>query len=473
MAKGNNKMHNFLNKWLPDFHTSKENDSFKDIMEALGHYDTGCDVDDYEWLMEQKEFFQKEHEKAKKELVERECILRQQDLYRLLSLPYDKRYEKYEELSKDKLFKKENIIVFLCFINSLEHQSIYSHVNRGMSRIVLKKMMDDVFKGSVTIEVVDMLDCYACIVNTEKDGAEGRELLEASLDELQHFMVNNMSLQPIYAFGGWKKGIDNVHASYMLAREAVGYQRIISGTQFVWFEDIRTKHMIYQYSLDTEQKLINAICVGNSKDVNQWIDEILEINYHERDITHQMKKCLIADLLGTLFKGAELAGDSKFVAEYMEEKIVEGDWSGKLDESLVRQYLHDMVNRLCKEICDNHTTRQDDKQFGMRVMEYVKENYHDPDLNISIAALHFGITPSYLSTLFKEQTGLNLLEYINHIRVEAAKKLLEEGYSLTEVSDRTGFRSSGALIRVFKKETGITPGQMRKIFSYTNDIYNG
>ena len=43
-------------------------------------------------------------------------------------------------------------------------------------------------------------------------------------------------------------------------------------------------------------------------------------------------------------------------------------------------------------------------------MEYVKENYQNPDLNISITALHFGITPSYLSSLFKEQSGCSLLD---------------------------------------------------------------
>ena len=107
--------------------------------------------------------------------------------------------------------------------------------------------------------------------------------------------------------------------------------------------------------------------------------------------------------------------------------------------------------------------KRENRQFGKQVMEYVKANFQDPDLNISITALHFDITPSYLSTLFKEQTGQNLLEYINNTRVERAKELLEEGKTLSEICTLTGFRSSGALIRVFKKITGVTPGQMKKM----------
>lgn len=445
-------------------------DPFKEVMEALGYYDRDYDREDYEWLMEQKELFQKEHQKTRQELAENKSILRQQDLYRLISLPYDKRYQKYDELAKEKLFEKENTLVFLCHIIPLEHESVYAHVNRTLSRVALKNMIDEMLKERMTIEVVDMLDSYACIVNTEKNSVEGKELLEEVLDELQHFMVDTMSLQPIFAFGEWKNGIDGVHASYMLAREAVEYQSLMQGTQFVWFEDIKTDYAIYQYSMDIEQKIMNAICVGNSKDVNKWIDEVLDVNYHKLDITHHMKRYLVADLIGTIFKGAEQAGSSQFILKCMDDNPMTEEWSAHWDEKVLREYLHKMVSELCEGIQNNESLKRDDKQFGLQVIEYVKGNYHNPDLNISITALHFGITPSYLSALFKEQTGHNLLEYINHVRVEEAKKLLEKGYSLVEICDRTGFRSSGALIRVFKKETGVTPGQMKKILGQANGV---
>ncbi len=64
------------------------------------------------------------------------------------------------------------------------------------------------------------------------------------------------------------------------------------------------------------------------------------------------------------------------------------------------------------------------------------------------------LEPSYL---------FSLLEYINTIRVEKIKELLKEGMSIVEICPQAGFRNSGALIRVFKKETGITPGQMKKL----------
>lgn len=440
----------------------------KDVMEALGYYDNEYDVDEYEWLLEQKDYFYKEHQKAKQELNERESVLRRQDLYRLISLPYDKRYQKHEELAKDKLFEKEKVLVFLCYIEILEHESIYTNVNRNLSTLVFANLLNEKLDGRLTIEVVDMTDSYACIVNTDKEPRECREILEEALGEVQLFVLEELKLQMMFAFGNYQTGVAGVHASYIHAREAAEYRGSRAGTQFVWEEDIKCEQTLYHYPAEMEQKIVNAICVGNNEDVCKWLDEIFEVNFHKREITHQMKKCLVADLIGTLIKGAEQSGRTQYILMYMDEKPNPERWTEFWDETMLRGYLHQMANGLCEDIRNNEIQKRENKDFGRQVMEYVNEHYKDPDLNISITGLHFGITPSYLSALFKEQTGLNLLEYINHIRIEQAKKLLEEGCGLAEVCEKSGFRSSGALIRVFKKETGITPGQMKKLIGQSN-----
>ena len=127
------------------------------------------------------------------------------------------------------------------------------------------------------------------------------------------------------------------------------------------------------------------------------------------------------------------------------------------------EFFHGLIRETCSRIRRKRQAAKEDSQYIREVMQYVQENYQDPDLNVSITALHFEITPSYLSSLFKEQTGVSLLEYINRIRVERIKELLKEGMSVVDICPQAGFRNSGALIRVFKKETGITPGQMKKI----------
>ena len=101
-------------------------------------------------------------------------------------------------------------------------------------------------------------------------------------------------------------------------------------------------------------------------------------------------------------------------------------------------------------------------EFCEEIKAYIHKNFSDPDLNISQAAIHFGITPSYLSGIFKKETGVSLLSYISEVRTDTAKELLVGEKTLAEVANQAGFRDSAALIRTFKKNVGMTPGQYRE-----------
>lgn len=131
----------------------------------------------------------------------------------------------------------------------------------------------------------------------------------------------------------------------------------------------------------------------------------------------------------------------------------------------LEKFFEETVSAICEETKLKSEGTENEEQgnyLSARVMEYIQDNYQDPDLNISQTGLHFHMTPAYLSMLFKKQTGDSLLKYISQVRVDAAKKLLEEGKSVTEVADMVGFRDCSTFIRVFKKATGVTPGQIKQ-----------
>jgi YesN/AraC family two-component response regulator len=71
---------------------------------------------------------------------------------------------------------------------------------------------------------------------------------------------------------------------------------------------------------------------------------------------------------------------------------------------------------------------------------------------------------SYLSRSYKKFRGINLLDYIHKIRIEKAK-LIINSTNLKDVAQQVGYYESKALIRVFKKYEGVTPGRFKKINS--------
>ena len=74
--------------------------------------------------------------------------------------------------------------------------------------------------------------------------------------------------------------------------------------------------------------------------------------------------------------------------------------------------------------------------------------------------LHVGRTTLMLA--FKKHTGTTLNEYIIGTRLKQAQKVLRQGGTVQEAAERSGFADAGALIRVFRKQLGMTPGQYQR-----------
>lgn len=93
---------------------------------------------------------------------------------------------------------------------------------------------------------------------------------------------------------------------------------------------------------------------------------------------------------------------------------------------------------------------------------YIRAHVGEPITLESLAA-QVNLSPFYFSHLFKRQTGFSPQEYVINTRIERAKALLlRTGKSISEIADEVGYSSSGALINLFSKRVGESPGQYRK-----------
>jgi AraC-like DNA-binding protein len=73
-----------------------------------------------------------------------------------------------------------------------------------------------------------------------------------------------------------------------------------------------------------------------------------------------------------------------------------------------------------------------------------------------------GLNRSYLSQLFKKETGFTVSDFIQIERIEEAKRLIElSGISLSDIATRLQFNDQSYFTKVFKKYTGITPRQFK------------
>jgi len=98
-----------------------------------------------------------------------------------------------------------------------------------------------------------------------------------------------------------------------------------------------------------------------------------------------------------------------------------------------------------------------------RAIEYIKKNYHR-NIKLFEIAENLHVNGSYLSRIFRKETGETLTEYITRYRMEKAKELLRnQEVKAYEIASRVGIDDPAYFSYVFKKYTGVSPSEYRSL----------
>lgn len=99
-----------------------------------------------------------------------------------------------------------------------------------------------------------------------------------------------------------------------------------------------------------------------------------------------------------------------------------------------------------------------------KAKRYIDLNYMNDDVSLRTVASAIGLSPSYLSALFKKESGENLSEYLTRVRIHHSKELLCCTTKLiSEIAYDVGYRDYRYFSQIFKKHTGLTPRQFQNM----------
>ena len=99
-------------------------------------------------------------------------------------------------------------------------------------------------------------------------------------------------------------------------------------------------------------------------------------------------------------------------------------------------------------------------KYTKKAREYLDQHYH-AEMSLEQLADLVQLSPYYLLRLFKKEVGVTPHIYLTHRRIMVAKQLLTAGHSIAEVAYHTGFVDQSHLTNRFKHIVGVTPGQYR------------
>lgn len=116
-----------------------------------------------------------------------------------------------------------------------------------------------------------------------------------------------------------------------------------------------------------------------------------------------------------------------------------------------------------EQILDSIKNIESNSAAVLEVIKYIRGNYSDKEIRVNLLADHVHLTPTYLSTLFRKETGKTISEYMTEVRIEkSAELLMEPQVKLYEIADKSGYNDVNYFTKAFKKIKGITPSQFRR-----------
>ncbi|GLX69318.1 helix-turn-helix domain-containing protein [Paenibacillus glycanilyticus] len=424
-----------------------------------------------------------EKDKIAMQLQMHQTVLRSNMLSRLLKgrmdspIPYEEAFKTYR---MEQISDQYAVILFVVENDESLYEKlpgIDENERRKFLQFIISNVVEELagryHHAGYVAEVDDMM---VCLVNLN-DAAEGDTLYKQDLFEIateaQRFL-KRYDMDLTVAISGRHNTLAGIAAAYSEAVDAMEYKMVLGKKGIIAYEDILSNRADevqfgYYYPLQAEQQLINLIKIGDFEQASSFMNDITDRNFRQPMMNVTLAKCFMFNLVGTMVKAMNELGDGKGSVlndnpNWM-NSILACDTVQEMQQEL-HALLHDVCAFATVRLESNVTQERADsiRDLSARVAAYIEENYSDSNMNVNTIGEHFDLKGSYLSKLFKTQTGEGLLDYLHKYRIQKAKhRMTQHQESVSEVSRTVGYNDAATFIRVFKKYEGITPGKYKEM----------
>ncbi|MFC3750002.1 helix-turn-helix domain-containing protein [Paenibacillus sp. GCM10012306] len=422
-----------------------------------------------------------EKEKIALQLESHQHVLRSNMLNRLLKgksdhlIPYEEAFESFDI----KLLSEEFAVILFMVENgeslSAQLPGIDLHEKSKLIQFIISNVVEELAAQYHHVGyVVEVDDMMVCLVNCgEPESAVFKEDLKAIAAEAQRFLASYHMVLTL-SIGGIHSSLTGIAEAYREAVDAMAYKMVLGKQEIITYDEIRretTEHSQtgYYYPLQVEQQIINLIKVGDIEQVTKIIDEVTDRNFNQPIISLTLARCLIFNLAGTMVKAMNELGDGN--------SGMLGDNPLWLDQIIACDTILEMkaeLQTLVAEVCAfaaakleqnvSHERAESLRDLVLKVTAHIEDEYSNSNLSVNMIGEHFNMKGSYLSKLFKSQTGEGVLDYINKYRIGQAKEMLKTRQaSISDIAKQAGYNEVATFIRVFKKYEGITPGKFKEM----------
>jgi AraC-like DNA-binding protein len=253
-------------------------------------------------------------------------------------------------------------------------------------------------------------------------------------------------------------GYEGLIRSYKTAKKNLNY-KILPNQECIITINSEVVNNSISIPNEKEIKFSAFIQSGNYDEAIDLLDELINITEKDR-VEPFAYKVYLYNIANSIINTAQyLDNEGKLITQIL----------SRFKYAFVRNTYDNIFNTMkeilyevCKEYKERH--KSSNTTLNSNIIKYIDKNLFNIQLSIDYVADNFCMNSSYLRSFFKEQNGISFGDYLSIERVKRAQeKLLHTSQSVLDISESCGFVSLSTFSRAFRKFSGMTPGQYKKI----------
>lgn len=323
----------------------------------------------------------------------------------------------------------------------------------GLLRYSISNVFNELMESKVLFINMDMF--FPSVIYFVNHDDATNETLRSILLEGQEFMQSTFQITLSIGVSERVRDLDELSFSHRSAQDALN-RRFLTGDGSIHFADELSlpspaaEH--YPYELDSA-----AIAALKNTDFDAFSNALTDLfnvirQFH---LDQTIRSILQFEVAMQRF---ENANDLMVQTLPWEIAILT-----QLDINTIQNYLLNRGKQDIEELAEIKSHSSEKPELIHTILELVDSNLSNPNLSVVFLAGEVHLSVNYLRSIFKENTGDSLSNYIIQKKLELICHLLADtNTSLQDISDQLGFSTKNYFFTFFKKHMGTTPNEYRK-----------
>jgi len=382
----------------------------------------------------------------------------------LNSLLTEERFEginnELEEVLKThelEFFNRGKILFTIRFVEN--QASNNQKKNTEFLRFSLLQVIQDIVKKYSESEVFLFSSYVVCILTGNlKELDEMKDILTKDIIASTLKLMNE---KVVIGVSEYYLDIFKTSKAYRETLTALDYTKPEEEEYVVFIGDVENTSSKTEFLEEVDERsLLLAIKTNDIEFVKNTLDNFFDDKYYNEHNRFTVLRTIISTIYMNCIRALrETVGEVDDKFNYRYQQIFD---AVQYDErTVIKKELISFCEDTMQVILQNRA--QTKNSLILDSMEYLKENFSDPDLTLQSISSYLNVSSSYFSTIFKKETGKSFIDTLTEMKMKKAKELvLMTNDKMFEIAFECGYDDQHYFSYSFKKYFGVSPTKMRK-----------